>query len=83
MPSFVANKQSFNHFLRESTLTLKKKRLEKPQKRNLARNFKRMTIVYDSNYFNTITNTKQFCVPRFLTNKPSFNHFLQESAQNA
>ena len=83
MPSFVANKKSFNHFLRESTLALKKKRLKKPQKHNLARNLKHITIVYNSNHFNTITYTKQCCVPRFLANKPSFKQFLRESAQTA
>ena len=34
------------------------KRLKKPQKRNLARIFKRMTIVFNSNYFKTIIYTK-------------------------
>ena len=35
--------------MREST-----KKLKKPQKRNLARNIKHMTIVFDSNHFNTL-----------------------------
>ena len=33
------------------------KTLKKPQKRNLARNFKQMTIVFDYNHFNSITYT--------------------------
>ena len=33
------------------------KRLKKPQKRNLAHNFKHMRIVFDSNHFNTIIYT--------------------------
>ena len=34
------------------------KRLKKPEKRNLARNFKHMTIAFDSNHFHRLTYTK-------------------------
>ena len=73
----MANKPSFNHLLQESSKTLKK-----PQKSNLERNFKHMTIVYDSNYFKTIIYTKSCRVPSFVTNEPSLNTFKRESAKN-
>ena len=53
VPCLGTNKPSLNHFMRES-----KKILKKPIKSNLARNFKHMTIVFDSNHFNTIIYTK-------------------------
>ena len=43
-----------------------KKRLKKPQKRNLARNFKNMSIIIDSLLFHTIIYTKYCCVPSFV-----------------
>ena len=54
------------------------KRLKKPRKRNLVRNFKHMTIVFDSNHFNRITYAYQCCVPSFVANKPSFNRFARK-----
>ena len=42
MLSFVANKQGLNHFVRESA-----KNALQPQKCNLARNFKHMTIFWN------------------------------------
>ena len=75
--SFVANKSSFNYFSQECA----ENALKKPQKRNLACNFKPMTIVFNSFYFKTIIYTKQCCVPRFMANKPCLNHFMLESAK--
>ena len=54
MPSFVANKPCLNYFMLESAKNV----LKKFQKHNLARNFKHMTIVFDSNHFNTIQYSK-------------------------
>ena len=34
-----------------------------------------MTIVFNSNHFNTIIYTKYNCVPSFNLNKPSVNDF--------
>ena len=59
------------------------KTLTKPQKRNLARNFKHMTIIYDSNHFNPIIYLKLCCVTSLVENKQSLNHFMRESAKNA
>ena len=53
MPSFVANKPCLNHFIRESA-----KNAKKPQKRNLASNFKHTIIFLVQNHFNTITYAK-------------------------
>ena len=63
--------------MRKSTKKVKKK-LEKSY---LARNVKHMTIVFESNYFNTIIYTKQCCVQGFVRNKPRLNHFKRESAK--
>ena len=48
---------------------------------NLARNFKHLTIVFDSNYFNTIIYTKRFNVLGFVRNKSSLNHFYARKCQ--
>ena len=45
----MPNKPSFNYFVGESA-----KNVEKTFKRYLGRNFKYMTIDFDSNYFNKI-----------------------------
>ena len=50
---FRGKQSKFNHFMRESA-----KNAKKPQKCNLARNIKHMTIVFDSNRFKTIIYTK-------------------------
>ena len=42
-----------------------------------------MTIVFNSNHFNTIVYIKQYYVPNFIQNKPSLNYFMRESAKNA
>ena len=49
----LPNKPNLNHFMQESA-----KKPKKFLKSNLARNFKHMTIVFDSNHFNTIIYTK-------------------------
>ena len=54
------------------------KTVKKPKKRNLARNFKQMTVLFDYNQFNTITYTIRYCVPRFVPNKQILNHFMRE-----
>ena len=59
------------------------KTLKNPKIGNLARNFKHMTIVLDSNHFSTIIYTKSCRVPSFVPNKPSLNHFMRENAKNA
>ena len=64
--------------MRETTENAKKL-----QKRNLARNIKHMTIVFDSNHLNTIFQTKYYCVPKILPNKPSLNYFIRERTKNA
>ena len=46
---FRGKQTKFNHFMRESA-----KNAKKPQKCNLARNNKHMTIVFDSNHLNII-----------------------------
>ena len=51
--SFAPQKPNLNHFMREIA-----KNAYKTKKRNLARNFKHMTIVFDSNYFKKIIYTK-------------------------
>ena len=61
----MGNKISLNKLMQESD----KNALKKPQKRNIARNFKNMTTVLDSNHFNTITYTKYYCVPSFVSKK--------------
>ena len=76
--SFVPHKGGLNHFMREIA-----KNAYKITKRNLARNFKHMTIVFDSNDFKTIIYTKWCCVLCFAANKPSLNHLWRESAKNA
>ena len=78
VPSLVAKKQTLNHFMRETT-----KNAKKTIKRNLARNFKDIKIVFDSKNFKIITYTKQCCVPCYVPNKPSLYHFMRESAKNA
>ena len=77
-PSFVPNKTSLHHFMRENA-----KNAKQPQKRNLVCNLKHMSIVFNSSHFNTITNNKLYCVPSFVPNKPSLNHFMRESAKKA
>ena len=77
-PSFLIYKPSLNHFMRENA-----KNAKKPLKSNLARNFKYMTIVFNSNHFSTPIYTKYCCVPSFMPNKPNLNHFIRESAKNA
>ena len=74
----MQNKQSFKYFMQENA-----KKALKTQKRNLARNFKHMTIVLDSNYIKTIIDTKECRVPSFVPTKPSLNNFKRESAKNA
>ena len=76
VPSFVPHKPSLNDFKVPKTL-------KKPQKCNIARNFKHMTIVFDSIDLKTIIYTKQCCVPSFVANKLSLNHFVRESSKNA
>ena len=76
MPSFVPNKPSVLHFMRENV-----KNAEQPQKRKFVPN--KLYIVFDSNHFNTITYNKLYCVPSFVPNKPSLNHFMLEIAKNA
>ena len=78
IPSFAPNKPSLSHFKRQSG-----KNAKKPLKPNFAHTFKHMTIVFDSNNFNTIKYTKRCCLPSFVANKPSLNHFMRESAKNA
>ena len=51
---FHGKQTKFERFLSEKV----PKMLKKPQKRNLALNIKRMTIVFDYNHFNTIIYTK-------------------------
>ena len=63
--------------MRENT----KKPKQKLEKSNLARNFKHMTIFFESNHFNTITYTKQCCVLGFVRNETSLNHFMRENAK--
>ena len=65
VPSVVANKPSLTTLCEKVPKTIKKKR-------TLARNFKRITIFFDSNHFDTITSTKQCYAPSFIDNKPSF-----------
>ena len=79
VPSFVANKLRLNQFMRESA----KKRLNKPHKCNLTRNFQHITTNFDSNHFITIICTKQCCVPSCMQNKPSLNHFMRQSAKKS
>ena len=67
----MPNKPNLKYFKRESA-----KNAEKTFKRNLERNFKHMTIVFDSNNFNTILYTKYCCVQSFMQNKPSLNYFM-------
>ena len=72
-PSFVPNKQTLHYFMRESAKSAKQ-----PQKRNFACNLKNMSIVFDSNHFHTITYNILYCIPSFVPNKPSLNHFMRE-----
>ena len=78
MPCFVAKKQSSNQLCEKVPKTVKK-----PQKCNLAHNFKRKTMVFNSNHFNTIIYTKLFGVPNFMANKHSLNYIMRESAKKA
>ena len=57
--------------------------IKEAEKRNLERNLKHMTIVFDSKHFNTKIYTKQCYVPSFMQNKTSLKHFMRESAKNA
>ena len=59
-----------------------RKSAKNAKKSNLARNIKNMTIVFDSNNWNTVIFTKKCCVPSFIPNKLWLNHFMQESAKN-
>ena len=76
---FRGKQTGMNNFMRESA----KKAKKKLEKCNLARNYKHMTIVFDSNHFNTIIYTKQCRVLCLLQNKPSLNHFMREKAKKA
>ena len=42
-----------------------------------------MTIVFESNHFNTIIKTKYGWVPCYVQNKPSLNNFMRESSKIA
>ena len=55
--------------------------LKIPQKRNLERNVKHMTNVFDFNHLNTVIYSKWCLVISFLQNKPHFKHFVLESAK--
>ena len=77
-PSFMPNKPSLKYVMRKSA-----KNAKKPLKWNYARNFKHITIVFNSNHFNRIIYTTSCCVPNFMPNKPSLNYFKRESAKNA
>ena len=59
------------------------KNAKQPQKRYFACNLKHISNVFDSNHFNTITYKKLYCVPSIVSNKPSLNHFMRESAKKA
>ena len=63
VPSFMLNKPSLHHFVRENA-----KNAKQPKKRNFACNFKHMTTVFDSKHFNTIIYNILYCVPSFIPN---------------
>ena len=69
--SFVRNKPCSSYCMRESAKTLKN-----PLNHKLARNFKHMTIIFNSNHFNTTIYTKECCVPSFVQNKTKFELLL-------
>ena len=57
--------------------------LKNPLKRHIARIFKHMTIVFNSNLFNTIIYTKECCVPSFVPIKQNMNYVTRESCKKA
>ena len=78
VPSFMVDKPSLNHFVRESA-----KNAIQRQRCNFACNFMHMSIIFDSNYLNTIIYNKLNHVPSFVPKKPSLKHFMRESPKNA
>ena len=75
----MPNKPSVNYFIRESTKNAKKN----PLKRHIARNFKHINIVFNSNLFNAIIYSKECCLPSLVPIKPNINYFIRESCKKA
>ena len=65
MPSVMPNKPCLDYFMRESAKNV----LKKPQKNATYNVFKHMTIVFNSNHFNTIIYTNKCCVPNVMSIK--------------
>ena len=75
----MQNKPSLNYFMRQSA----KIALIKRKNATIARNFKHMTIIFNSNNFKTKIYSEWCCVPSFMQKEQSLNYFMRESAKRA